>query len=144
MRQRSDDETGVAAPDVNGNWRSRDNLYMNGGEIFNFTMKVVPDCVNQILARTCKTIDDVNLFVFHQANEYMLQHLRKKLGIPEEKFYVWLGTCGNTVSSTIPIALKHASIEGRLKVGDLVMLVGFGVGYSWGVTLIRWPSLDYY
>jgi 3-oxoacyl-[acyl-carrier-protein] synthase-3 len=144
MRQRSDDGTGVAVADVNGNWRSPDNLYMNGAEIFNFTMKTVPDLVNDVLARTSKAIDDVDLFVFHQANEYMLQHLRKKLRIPEDNFYVWLGTCGNTVSSTIPIALKHALIEGRLKVGDLVMLVGFGVGYSWGVTLIRWPSLDYY
>jgi 3-oxoacyl-[acyl-carrier-protein] synthase-3 len=75
----------------------------------------------------------VDLFVFHQANRYMLDHLRKRMAIPPEKFIVAMQSCGNTVSSTIPIALKHAQI-GQ---GSLLMLVGFGVGYSWGATLWR-------
>ena len=143
MRQPSNGDTSVAVADESGNYRSLDNLYMNGAEVFNFTLKTVPDSVQRILSRTGKSMDDVDLFVFHQANEYMLQHLRRKMKVPEEKFYVWLGHCGNTVSSTIPIALKHAAVDGRLKAGDLVMLVGFGVGYSWGATLMRWPSLGY-
>ena len=76
--------------------------------------------------------------MFHQANKYMLDHLRKRIKIPEDKFQLAMNHCGNTVSSTIPIALKHASADGKLKPGDLVMLVGFGVGYSWGATLLRW------
>jgi 3-oxoacyl-[acyl-carrier-protein] synthase-3 len=96
-----------------------------------------------LLARTGKQLQDIDLFVFHQANRYMLDYLRKKLKIPPEKFYVWLASCGNTVSSTIPIALKHAEEDGLLKTGQLAMLVGFGVGYSWGATLIQWPVLGY-
>jgi 3-oxoacyl-[acyl-carrier-protein] synthase-3 len=67
----------------------------------------------------------------------MLDHLRKRLKIQAEKFYVFMKDCGNTVSSTIPIALKSAKDEGRLQEDSLVMLVGFGVGYSWGATLLR-------
>jgi 3-oxoacyl-[acyl-carrier-protein] synthase-3 len=74
----------------------------------------------------------------------MLDHLRAKLKIPREKFYVWLESCGNTVSSTIPIALKHAIADGRLRPGQTVMLVGFGVGYSWGATLLEWPTLGFH
>ncbi|HMH45528.1 MAG TPA: ketoacyl-ACP synthase III [Pyrinomonadaceae bacterium] len=127
-----------ATPDNQGNYRSDDNLYMNGSEIFAFTLRVVPNSVSSLLSRAGKRLEDIDLFVFHQANRYMLDHLRKKLNIPEEKFYIALRHCGNTVSSTIPIALKEALEEGKLKAGKIIMLVGFGVGYSWGATLIRW------
>ncbi len=113
-------------------------LYMNGPEIFLFTLDAVPDLVSGICARAEITFDDVDLFIFHQANEYMLRHLRDKIEIPPERFYVSMSHCGNTVSSTIPIALKEAHKAGRLKPGDRVMLVGFGVGYSWGATMLRW------
>jgi len=143
LRRRSSPATAEAVSDENGNWRSPDNLYMNGGEIFNFTLDAIPQSVSRLLARSGKQLQDVDLFVFHQANRYMLDYLRKKLKIPQEKFYIWLSSCGNTVSSTIPIALKHAVQDGRLNTGQLVMLVGFGVGYSWGATLIQWPALGY-
>ncbi len=143
MRRPSSPETAQAVCDENGNWRSPDNLLMNGGEIFNFTLRAIPASVSQLLTRTGKQLGDIDLFVFHQANRYMLDHLRKKLKVPPEKFYLWLESCGNTVSSTIPIALKHAVEDGRLKTGQLVMLVGFGVGYSWGATLVQWPVLGY-
>jgi 3-oxoacyl-[acyl-carrier-protein] synthase III len=81
----------------------------------------------------------IDLFVFHQANKYLLDFLQKKCGIPEAKFFICMRDFGNTVSSTIPIALKHAANAGSLQPGARVMLVGFGVGYSWGATLIRWP-----
>jgi 3-oxoacyl-[acyl-carrier-protein] synthase-3 len=100
----------------------------------------VPRSVEKLLERSGMAIDDIDLFVFHQANQYMLDHLRTRMEIPEEKFYVKMKHCGNTVSSTIPIALKHASCEGRLKRGTKVMLVGFGVGYSWGATLLEWSG----
>jgi 3-oxoacyl-[acyl-carrier-protein] synthase III len=112
-------------------------LSMNGPEVFTFSLRVVPQAVNEVLARAGKSLDDIDLFVFHQANRYMLEHLRGKLKIPPEKFVVALEDCGNTVSSTIPIALKEAEGRGVLRPGMLVLLVGFGVGYSWGATLIR-------
>ena len=86
-------------------------------------------------------ISQIDSFVFHQANQTMLDHLRKRVGIPPEKFQVSLAHCGNTVSSTIPIALKDAVAAGRIPQGGLVMLVGFGAGYSWGATLMRWRGV---
>jgi 3-oxoacyl-[acyl-carrier-protein] synthase-3 len=117
---------------------ARDDLFMNGPEIFNFTLRTIPKCVNDLLQRANLPLEAVDLFVFHQANEYMLEHLRKRLKISPEKFVVAMGHCGNTVSSTIPIALREAREDGLLKSGHLVMLVGFGVGYSWAATLLRW------
>ena len=114
------------------------DLYMNGAELFNFTMREVPESISRLLQKTSGSIDDYDLFIFHQANRYMLNHLRKGLHIPEEKFCVSMEDCGNTVSSTIPIALKHAVEAGRLKPGHRVMLVGFGVGYSWGAASVIW------
>ena len=116
-------------------------LWMNGPEIFHFTMQVVPACVHNLLQKASLRKEDIDLFVFHQANRYMLEHLRNKLQIPESKFYVSLASCGNTVSSTIPIALLSALDEGRLRTGHRVILVGFGVGLSWGATLLTWPFL---
>jgi len=144
LRRRCSQETAEAHPDGNGNWRSMDNLFMEGAEIFNFTLRAIPECVGQLLTRSGKSLDQVDLFVFHQANQYMLDHLRGKLKIPREKLFLWLASCGNTVSSTIPIALKHAVAEGRLRPGQTVMLVGFGVGYSWGATLLEWPMLGFH
>lgn len=117
------------------------SLRMNGPEVFRFALDVVPECVQQMLEKSRQSIETIDLFVFHQANRYMLDHLRNKLNIPEEKFYVSFAQCGNTVSSTIPIALQSAIGEGRLKNGDTVMLVGFGVGLSWGATVLSWPYL---
>jgi 3-oxoacyl-[acyl-carrier-protein] synthase-3 len=114
---------------------------MNGAEIFTFTLDVVPQTVETLLKKAGHQLPEIDLFVFHQANRYMLDHLRKRLKIPPEKFQVSLSHCGNTVSATIPIALKHAEMEGRLHKGALVMLVGFGVGYSWGAALLRWSGL---
>jgi 3-oxoacyl-[acyl-carrier-protein] synthase-3 len=138
MRQRvapADDEVTV---DSDGNRRSEANLYMNGPEIFAFTLQAVPKAVHELLARAGKGLGDIDLYVFHQANQFMLEHLRKKLKIPANKFFVGMRQCGNTVSCTIPIALKQAIEQGRIHPGHLVMLVGFGVGYSWGATLVRW------
>lgn len=114
------------------------DLYMDGPDIFNFTLRVVPGTVEEILSKAGAQLDDIDLFVFHQANAFMLEHLRKKLGVPEEKFYVSLSESGNTVSSTIPIALADAERTGALKPGMRVMLLGFGVGLSWGGLVAQW------
>src|SRR5579859_4526776 len=124
--------------DQNGNPTSDGSLYMNGGEIFAFTLDRVPRVVDALLSKAALGIQDIDLFVFHQANKYMLDALQMACRIPKDKFYVCLRNFGNTVSSTIPIALKTAASSGVLHRGARVMLVGFGVGYSWGATVIRW------
>ncbi|MEO8657022.1 MAG: ketoacyl-ACP synthase III [Bryobacteraceae bacterium] len=138
MRQPRTAESAQETEDDNGNVRSGDNLFMDGAEIFHFTLEAVPQCVTDLLDRSGKSSADIDLFFFHQANRYMLDHLRKRMKLPEDKFVVAMSDCGNTVSSTIPIAMKRAVEEGRLRSGMTAMLVGFGVGYSWGATLAVW------
>jgi 3-oxoacyl-[acyl-carrier-protein] synthase-3 len=116
-------------------------LFMDGPEIFTFSLKVVPQLVKDLLQRAGATLDQVDLFVFHQANRFMLEHLRNKLKIAEERFVVALEEFGNTVSATIPIALAEARRTGQLRSGQRVMLVGFGVGYSWGGGMMRWRGV---
>jgi 3-oxoacyl-[acyl-carrier-protein] synthase-3 len=141
MRRPHSPETAVESEDDSDNVRSRDNLYMSGGDIFVFTIGVVPKLIDALLRKASIGLEDVDLFVFHQANRYILEHLRKRMKIPAEKFQLTLEHCGNTVSCTIPIALKQAALEGRLRKGSRAMLVGFGVGYSWGATMLTWPGL---
>ncbi len=117
-------------------------LYMNGPEVFSFTLNVVPRLVEDVLARANVGFDDVRWFVLHQANEYMLEHLRKKMKIPPERFCLAMSHSGNTVSSTIPIALRQLLDNGQLAKGDRVLLAGFGVGYSWAGTLLTWNGWD--
>lgn len=115
-------------------------MHMNGPEVFAFTMSAVPRAVRTLLSKAALTLDDVDLVVFHQANTFMLEHLRNKLKIPADRFVVAMQECGNTTSSSIPIALREAEAGSRLTAGMRVMLVGFGVGYSWSATLLRWPG----
>ncbi|MEO0531382.1 MAG: ketoacyl-ACP synthase III [Planctomycetota bacterium] len=127
--------TGLRKPDTEGS----NHLTMSGADIFAFTLKAVPTAINQLLDNAGLTIDQVDRFVFHQANQYMLEHLRKKIGIPPEKFVLALRDCGNTVSSSIPIALSDALEAGTIRSGERILLVGFGVGYSWSAAIVRWP-----
>ncbi len=122
--------------DGSGSIRTNNNLYMNGPEIFNFTIKAVPKVVAETLVKNNIALDDLDYVIFHQANKYMNEYLRKKINIPKEKFYLNLLHTGNTVSATIPIAIKDALDNKLIKKEDKVLLVGFGVGYSWGGTII--------
>lgn len=116
--------------DEKGNPVSSDYLYMNGSAVFEFTCEAVPPLVSDILLKNGIKDENVNLYVFHQANKYMINYLRKLLDIDKERFYIYLSEVGNTVSSTIPIALCEAKRENKLK-GN-VIIAGFGVGFSWG------------
>ena len=127
-----DDET-----DDYGNTSSRGHFYMNGTAIFVFGMRTVPKMIAELLEKTTIEFDDIDVFVFHQANQFMIETIRKKVGIPEEKFVVAMSHCGNTVSSSIPIALHEAMKEGKAKSGDKVLLAAFGVGLSWAGTIIQ-------
>lgn len=121
--------------DEDGNLKSDDHLYMHGGNVFNFTADVVPDMVAKLLQKSGLQHDDINLWVFHQANKYMINYLRKLLDIDKDKFYIFMEKVGNTVSSTIPIALCEARKEDRLH-GN-ILLAGFGVGLSWGGVMLK-------
>ena len=137
LRMPLTDDTRQEREDNSGNWRSDANLYMNGPEIFNFTLSTLPKAINGLLARSEQRLEDVDYFVFHQANKFMLDRLRAKLSIAPEKFCIDMDWCGNTVSSTIPIALQRATATGAVREGQNVMLVGFGVGYSWAAAMMR-------
>ncbi len=122
--------------DENGALRNDDMLYMNGPEIFNFTIEAVPILINQVLEKNKISIDEIDYVIFHQANQFMLQYLRDLVGVEENKFYIDMSETGNTVSATIPLALEKCLDNGTIKSGDKVLLAGFGVGYSYGATII--------
>lgn len=128
--------TGLSIEDEEGHiWRD-DYLYMNGGAIFNFTLDAVPAMMKEILEKNHVQKNDIDYYVFHQANKFMLNTIRKVCVLPKDKFYVNLVESGNTVSSTVLIGLKDCISNGTIKAGDKVMVTGFGVGLSWGGTVL--------
>jgi len=118
------------------NYYNDNCLYMQGPDIFNFTIKNIPKLINDVLDKNKMNMDEIDYFIFHQANKFMLKYLMKKITIPKEKFHLNLTETANTVSSTIPIAIKQAFDDNKIKIGDNVLLAGFGVGLSWGGTII--------
>ncbi len=121
--------------DDNGNPLSSDHLYMNGSEIFNFTIDAVPSLIENTMTKNTLTRNEVDGYVFHQANKFMINFLRKKIKIDPEKFFTYMSEVGNTVSNTIPIVLTEKLNEKALK-GNII-LAGFGVGYSWGGCVVK-------
>lgn len=129
--------TGNVMIDEDGHERYDDYLYMNGSAIFNFTLDAVPAMMVQILEKNKLQKEDVDYYVFHQANKFMLNTIRKVCVLPKDKFYVNLEDTGNTVSSTVMIALKNCLDAGLISKGMNVMISGFGVGLSWGGTVLK-------
>ncbi len=123
--------------DEKGNPKSSDYLFMDGAAIVNYTLDYIPPLVVDTLKINNIIKDDIDLFVFHQANKFIMELLRKKLRISEEKFYKYYKDTGNTVSSTIPIALKHAIKEGVIKGESKVLIAAQGLGYSWAGALLE-------
>lgn len=117
----------------NKSYDPNDYLYMNGGNVFNFTLKSVPSLVQNILEKNRLIKDDVDHFIFHQANSFMLNTIRRLCKIEEKKFHNDMKKTGNTVSSTIPIVLKDKSFLEN----DKILLAGFGVGYSWAGCILQ-------
>src|SRR3989339_396512 len=117
--------------------RNDDNLFMNGQEIFKYTTSSIPDLVSECLSVNECNIDEINLFVFHQANKFMLDYIRRKLKIDDSKFYINIENTGNTVSSTIPIAIAELIKQNKIKKGMKILLAGFGVGYSSAATIVK-------
>lgn len=123
--------------DDDGHVRRDDYLYMNGSAIFNFTLDVVPEMIKQIITKNGMKQECVDYYVFHQANKFMLNTIRKVCLLPKDKFYVNMEHTGNTVSSTIMIAIKDCLLSGKIVKGMNVMVSGFGVGLSWGGTILK-------
>lgn len=125
-------ETARCTPREGGNARSDENLYMNGAEIFTFTLREVPGLMKSVLAESGFTAEATDAFVFHQANKFMIDYLVKRMKLPPEKVPVVLQRYGNTSSASIPLAMSDA-LGARLRQGRMrLVLGGFGVGYSWG------------
>ena len=134
------EETIIEQPDGKGSMRSLNQLRMHGPGIFSFAVDRVPTMVEELLQKAGKTREDIGCFVFHQANKYMLDRLQELCRLRETNFFNDVMHRGNTVSSSIPIAMIDAWHRGMLKPDEWVMLVGFGVGLSWGATLVKIPA----
>ncbi len=129
FRQRSSEDTLVRTAAVDGNLRGPEDLYMDGGEIFNFTLSAVPRLVKNLAKEIELDLATVDGFLFHQANEFMIKHIAKKLKLDLDKVPMTIGKYGNTSSASIPLTLTdwaHAGTNINL------LMTGFGVGYSYG------------
>jgi len=111
---------------------------MNGREVFKFATRVMVSSAEKVLAECGKTVDDIDVYVPHQANRRIIDHAARKLGISEEKVVVNVDRYGNTSSGSIPLALADAAADGRLREGELVLMTGMGAGLTWGSALIEW------
>ncbi len=138
-RRPYDECTREGYTDENGSTRTAENLFMDGQALFAFTLQRVPEIVTQAAEAAGRPVLDFDWYVFHQANLFMNDRIRQKLKIPAEKTPMFLRDCGNTVSTTIPLVL--ATQGHRFKTGDAVMTIGFGVGYSWGATVLEWGDV---
>jgi 3-oxoacyl-[acyl-carrier-protein] synthase III len=113
---------------------------MNGREVFKFATRILVHSAEELLGRCGVTVDDVDLYVPHQANVRIIDHATKKLGFPSERVVVNVDRYGNTSSGSIPLALADAASDGRLRTGELVLMTGMGAGLTWGSALIRWTK----
>lgn len=114
------------------------HVKMNGREVFKFATRVMVSSAEAILGECDKTVEDVDVYVPHQANVRIIDHAARKLGFPQEKTVVNVNRYGNTSSGSIPLALADAADDGRLEPGKLVLLTGMGAGLTWGSALIEW------
>jgi 3-oxoacyl-[acyl-carrier-protein] synthase-3 len=113
-------------------------VHMNGREVFKFATRVLVSSAEAVLERCGVSVEDVDVYVPHQANVRILDHAAQKLGIPRERMVVNVDRYGNTSSGSIPLALAEAQRDGRLTKGDLVLMTGMGAGLTWGSALMEW------
>ncbi len=133
---------GSAYPASRPHERSDEFLFMNGREVFKFATRVIIDSTTRVLTETGLTMDDIDLFVPHQANTRIIDHAVEKLGIDPAKVVVNVDRYGNTSSASVPLALAEARDQGRLKPGDLVLMIAFGGGLTWGTAVVHYEPGD--
>ena len=130
---------GSAIPSTEERIRNREQyISMNGNEVFKFAVRVIPKVTLQALAETGNTVGDLAWLVPHQANKRILDTVEERLGIEDERVYSNVEHTGNTSAASIPLALDDLYTSGRLQPGDLIALVGFGAGLTWGAATVRW------
>ena len=134
MRQRT--MSGCNSVDEEGKKIYDDYFYMHGTRIFNFSVDLLPKLIDQTAIRNHISKQDIDYYIFHQANKYMLGFIRKQCNIPKDSFFMDLSDTGNTTSSTIPIGLKKSLSKSTISKGEKVMVAGFGVGLSWGASIL--------
>ncbi len=120
--------------------RNQHFLQMNGREVYKFAVRCIPKAIEEAVQRAHMTIDDVDLFIPHQANIRIIDAAAGRLGQPREKFFINVERYGNTSAASVPVALYEAVHSGRVKVGDTVVLVAFGGGLTWGSCALRWTK----
>jgi 3-oxoacyl-[acyl-carrier-protein] synthase-3 len=113
---------------------------MNGPEVFRFATRILVQSAEELLAKCDVSIDDVDLYIPHQANMRIIDHATRKLGVPSDRVVINVDRYGNTSSGSIPLALADAAADGRLRPGELVLMTGMGAGLTWGSALIRWTK----
>jgi 3-oxoacyl-[acyl-carrier-protein] synthase-3 len=113
---------------------------MNGREVFRFATRILVQSAEDLLTKCEVSIDDVDLYIPHQANMRIIDHATKKLGVPSDRVVINVDRYGNTSSGSIPLALADAAADGRLRPGQLVLMTGMGAGLTWGSALIRWTK----
>ena len=113
---------------------------MNGREVFKFATRILVDSAEKVLKECDVQVGEVDVYVPHQANVRIIDHARKKLGIPEDRTVVNVDRYGNTSSGSIPLALEDAEADGRLAAGEMVLMTGMGAGLTWGSALIEWTA----
>jgi 3-oxoacyl-[acyl-carrier-protein] synthase III len=113
---------------------------MNGREVFKFATRILVQSAEELLEKCGVTIDDVDLYIPHQANMRIIDHATRKLGVPSERVVINVDRFGNTSSGSIPLALADAAEDGRLRPGQLVLMTGMGAGLTWGSALMRWTK----
>jgi 3-oxoacyl-[acyl-carrier-protein] synthase-3 len=131
-------ETVQVVVDRNGNARSAEQICMNGAAVMDFVKKEIPRFVRTLLERANLRMEDMDLVIFHQASKVTLDYLNGALHVPEKKRFSNIAEIGNTVSPSLPIALRQAELQGILQPGMRVLIAGFGVGFSWGGCIIQW------
>lgn len=137
LRTPKSTNTGIEQMDDSGNVHTPEKIHMNGFGVWKFIASTVPKQIHGLLEKNNYKVEDIDLYVFHQASKMTIDSLVKALKIDEDKVFNNLAQVGNLVSASIPVAMREAQIAGRLKRGDLVLLSGFGVGLSWGTIIMR-------
>jgi len=117
-------------------------VHMNGREVFKFATRVLVSSAEAVLAECDVTVDDVDVYVPHQANVRIIDHATKKLGVDPKRVVINVDRYGNTSSGSIPLALADAEQDGRLREGELVLMTGMGAGLTWGSGLLEWTATN--
>jgi 3-oxoacyl-[acyl-carrier-protein] synthase-3 len=114
-------------------------MHLDGSAVFRTAVRTIEQAVREQVSRCDLTLDQIDHFIFHQANLRILQQVKRRLRLPDAKVPVTISRYGNTSSSALPITLHHAVADGLIKSGDWVLLAAFGGGITWGTALLRWP-----